>query len=154
MSGPHLASIHLSPQFCCCPCITEGFPGGISGKEPACQYRRHNRCRCHPWVGKIPWRRDGNPLQYSSLENPMDKGAWRATVHKVAKSWTRLKRLSTQACSTLLNIKRCSRSDTNWHNGLKKCHKVKKKLVTSRQVNKWLTCSIRISSGTLWIEIF
>ena len=33
----------------------------------------------------------GNPLQYSYLENPMDRGAWRATVHRVAKSQTRLK---------------------------------------------------------------
>ena len=42
-------------------------------------------------VGKIPWRREnGNPLQYSCLENPMDRGAWRATVHGVAKSQTRL----------------------------------------------------------------
>ena len=32
-----------------------------------------------PWVGKISWRRHGNPLQYSCLENPMDRGAWRAT---------------------------------------------------------------------------
>ena len=37
-----------------------------------------------------------NPLQYSCLENPMDRGAWRATVHGVSKSQTRLKRLSTQ----------------------------------------------------------
>ena len=36
----------------------------------------------------------GNPLQYSCLENPMDRGAWRATVHEVAKSQTRLKRLT------------------------------------------------------------
>ena len=43
-----------------------------------------------PWVGKIPWRRDGNPLQSSSLENPMDKGAWWATVRGVTRSWTRL----------------------------------------------------------------
>ena len=35
-----------------------------------------------------------NPLQYSCLENPMDRGAWRATVHRVAKSPTQLKRLS------------------------------------------------------------
>ena len=39
---------------------------------------------------KILWRRHGNPHQYSCLENPMDRGAWRATVHGVAKSWTRL----------------------------------------------------------------
>ena len=37
----------------------------------------------------------GNPLQYSSLENPMDRGAWRATVHRVAKSWKQLKWPST-----------------------------------------------------------
>ena len=37
----------------------------------------------------------GNPFQYSCMENPMDRRAWRATVHRVAKSWTQLKRLST-----------------------------------------------------------
>ena len=37
----------------------------------------------------------GSPLQYSCLENPMDRGAWQATVHGVTQSWTRLKRLST-----------------------------------------------------------
>ena len=37
-----------------------------------------------------PLEKEGNPLQYSSLENPMDRGAWRATVHRVTKSQTRL----------------------------------------------------------------
>ena len=41
-----------------------------------------------PWVGKIPWRGNGNPLQYSCLENSMDRGALRATVHGVTKSRT------------------------------------------------------------------
>ena len=41
------------------------------------------------WVGKIPW--EYNRLQYSCLENPMNRGAWRATVHGITKSWTRLK---------------------------------------------------------------
>ena len=50
-----------------------------------------------PWVRKIPWRRACNLLQYSCLENSMDKGGWRATVHRVTKSRTRLKRLNTQA---------------------------------------------------------
>ena len=68
----------------------QGFPGGTSGNEPARQYRRHKRREFSPWVGKIPWRR-GNPLQYSCLKNPMDRGAWWATVHEVAKSETRLK---------------------------------------------------------------
>ena len=41
-----------------------------------------------PWVGKIPRRREWNPLQYSSLENPTDKGDWQAMVHEVSKSQT------------------------------------------------------------------
>ena len=44
-----------------------------------------------PGSGRSPGEGRGNPLQYSCLENPMDRGAWRATVHRVAKSWTRLK---------------------------------------------------------------
>ena len=51
------------------------FPGGVSGKEPIGQCRRHKRCGFDPWVGKIPWRRAWQ-LQYSCLENPMDGGAW------------------------------------------------------------------------------
>ena len=35
-----------------------GFPGGASGKEPTWQCRRHKRCGFHPWVGKVPWRRE------------------------------------------------------------------------------------------------
>ena len=42
------------------------------------------------WVGKITGEGNGNPLQYSCLGNPMDGGAWQATVHRVAKSQTRL----------------------------------------------------------------
>ena len=41
---------------------------------------------------------NGNPLQYSCLENPVDRGAWRAAVHRVSQSWIRLKRLSMHAC--------------------------------------------------------
>ena len=44
-----------------------------------------------PGLGKCPGEEHGNPLQYSCLENPMDIGAWWATVHKVAKSQTSLK---------------------------------------------------------------
>ena len=42
---------------------------------------------------------NGNPLQYSYLENPMDRGAWWAAVHRVAQSWTRLKLLNMHACT-------------------------------------------------------
>ena len=48
-----------------------------------------------PGSGRSPGEGNGNPLQYSCLENPMDRGAWRATVHSIAESWTRLKQLST-----------------------------------------------------------
>ena len=40
---------------------------------------------------------NGNPLQYSCHENPMDRGAWQATVHRISESWTQLKRPSTHA---------------------------------------------------------
>ena len=50
-----------------------GDPGSISGS------------------GRSPGERNSNPLQYSCLENPMDRGAWWATVHGVAKSWIQLK---------------------------------------------------------------
>ena len=43
-----------------------------------------------PGLGKSPGGGNGNPLQYSCLENPMDRGAWRATVHGVAKRQTQL----------------------------------------------------------------
>ena len=48
-----------------------------------------------PGSGRSPGGGHGNPRQYSCLENPMDRGAWWATVHRTAKSWTRLKHLST-----------------------------------------------------------
>ena len=50
--------------------------------------------RFDPWVRKTPGGGHDNPFQYSCLENPMDIGAWWATVHRVAKSWTGLKQLS------------------------------------------------------------
>ena len=43
-----------------------------------------------PGLGRSPGEGNGNPLQYSCLENPMDRGAWWATVHVLAKSWTLL----------------------------------------------------------------
>ena len=64
-----------------------GFPGGSEVKASACNAGDLGSIL---GVGKIPWRGNGNPLQYSGLENPMDRGAWWATVHGVAKSLTRL----------------------------------------------------------------
>ena len=67
------------------------FLGGAYGKKPACQCRRHKRHGFDPCVRKIPWRRAWHLLQYFCLENPMDRGAWQATVHRVTKSRARLK---------------------------------------------------------------
>ena len=77
------------------PFLCWGFPGGTRGKELTCQCRRHRRCGFDPWVGKIPRRMACNLLQYSCLENPTDRGAWPVTVHRVTKSQTWLKWLST-----------------------------------------------------------
>ena len=52
-----------------------------------------------PGSGSSPGGGHGNPLQYSCLENPMDRGAWWAAIQWVARSWTRLKRLGMQACT-------------------------------------------------------
>ena len=75
------------------PSSSGGFPGGTSGNKTACQCKRHKRPGFNLWVGRSLGGSHGNPLQYSCLENPMDRGAWQATVHRVAKSWTRLKQL-------------------------------------------------------------
>ena len=57
-----------------------------------------------PGLGRSPGEGNGNPLQYSYLENPMDRGSWQATVHGVTKSWTRLKQLSNIAQSDLAHV--------------------------------------------------
>ena len=68
------------------------LPRGTSDKEqPACQCRRHKRS----WLGRSAGGGHSNPLQYSCLENSMDRGAWQATVHRVAESQTQLKELCT-----------------------------------------------------------
>ena len=60
---------------------------------------RHKRHRFNSWVRKISCKGNGSPLQYSCLENPMDREAWQAIVHGVTKSQTQLKQLSTAASS-------------------------------------------------------
>ena len=67
---------------------TGGIPGGANGKELACQCRRFRNVSSILGLGRSPGGGHGNPLQYSCLENPMDRGTWWAAVHGVAKSWT------------------------------------------------------------------
>ena len=103
------------------PTVKLGFPGGSVGKESTFQCRRW---RFSPWVGKIPWRRAWQPTPVFLPENPMDGGAWWATVHGVhtvylqhyercdsylffaiqANSQTWLKRLSTHTLSSCIWI--------------------------------------------------
>ena len=60
-------------------------PWWLSGKESSCQGRK---CRLNPGWGKYAREGNGNPLQYSCLGNPIDRGACPARVHEIAKSWT------------------------------------------------------------------
>ena len=66
----------------------QDFPGGSDGKASAYNVGDLGSI---PGSGRSPGEGNGTPLQYSCLENPMDGGAWLATVHGVAKSWTRLR---------------------------------------------------------------
>ena len=92
----HLVSVeNLLCAILVSPVETMLHLGGNSGKEPACQCRRHKRRGVHPWVRKIPEGGNGYRLQYSCLENPTERGIWRATIHRVTRSRTQLKRLST-----------------------------------------------------------
>ena len=60
-----------------------GFPGGSDSEESACNEADLGSI---PGLGRFPGEGHGNPLQYSGLENPMDRGAWWATAHGVAES--------------------------------------------------------------------
>ena len=61
--------------------------GGSDGKESACNAGDPGSI---PGLERSFGEENGNPLQYSFLENPIDRGVWRVTVHGVTKSWTRL----------------------------------------------------------------
>ena len=65
----------------------KGFPGGSVVKNPPANAGDE---RSIPGSGRSPEEGNGNSLQYFCLENPMDRGAWRAIVHGAAKSWTQL----------------------------------------------------------------
>ena len=62
-----------------------GFPGGSAGKESALSAGDLGSI---PGSGSFPGEGNGNPLQYSCLKNPMDRGAWQVTVYRVPKSQT------------------------------------------------------------------
>ena len=67
--------------------MKKGFSGGLEGKVSAFNVGDLGSI---PELGRSPGEGNGNPLQYSCLENPMDRGAWEAAVHGVTKSRTQL----------------------------------------------------------------
>ena len=82
------------------------FPGGANGEEPICQCRRLKRHGFNPWTGRSLGRGHGDPLQYSCQENPVNRGAGQAIVHRVAKSQTHLKWLSMGQISNVADLKK------------------------------------------------
>ena len=75
-----------------------GFPDSSEGKESACNAGDTGDEGSIPGSGRSPGGGNGNPPQHSCLENPMDRGAWQATVYSITKNWTLLKQLSMHAC--------------------------------------------------------
>ena len=81
----HLQNPHLLISGTKVLLLVLGLPQGLSGKESNCNVGNTGPI---PGLGRSSGIGNGNPLQYSCLENPMDRGAWWATVHGLQKSWT------------------------------------------------------------------
>ena len=81
--SPTPASLYKGPM------IPPGCPGGSDSKESACKAGDADSV---PGWERSPGEESGNPLQCSCLENSKDRGAWRAAVHGVTQSWTRLRK--------------------------------------------------------------
>ena len=90
--------------------ILMGFSGGSAGKESACGVRDLVSV---PGWGRSPGGGNGNPLHYSRLENPMDRGAWWATVCGVSKSWAQLSNQATITTCAHKNENQC-RAQKTW----------------------------------------
>jgi len=65
-----------------------GFPGASVVKNPPAMQGITEDAGLSPGSGRFPGGGHGNPVQYSCLENPMDRGAWQDIVHRVARGWT------------------------------------------------------------------
>ena len=75
-----------------------GSPGGSVVTNLSAKAGDPRDAGLFPGSGRSPRVGKGNPLQYSCLENPMDRGAWWATVHRAAKSWTQLNEHKESTC--------------------------------------------------------
>ena len=86
----YLILIEYIVNYSICLSVLGVLPQWLSGKESACNAEDTGDVGLILGSGRSPGGGKDNPLQYSCLENPMDRGAWQATVHRVAKSQTRL----------------------------------------------------------------
>ena len=113
-SEPHLY-FYLFILYFLKPFTYLGFPGGSNDKESACSAGDLGSIS---GSARSPGEGNGNPLQYSCLENPMDRGAWWASVPGAAKSQTRLKRLTctcSETCAASLAPRACSARSPGSH---------------------------------------
>ena len=83
LQGPTISSLDIYSEMA----ESCGFPDGSVGKESACNAGHMGSI---PGLGRSSGEGNGYLLQYSCLENLTDRGAWQATVHGLAKNWTRL----------------------------------------------------------------
>ena len=97
----HILYIYKVPQSVC------GFPVGLTVKNPPTIRETARNPGLIPGLGRFPWGRNDNSLQYSCLENPRDRGAWQATVYRVAKSQTKL---SDCVCSHTIYVHHCNQA--------------------------------------------
>ena len=116
----------------------QGFPWWLSGKDSGCSAGAAGDTSLFPGLGRSPGGGHGNPVQYSCLENLMDRGAWWATVHRVAKSWTWLKRL---------NAHTHRQNQREWSPGLISPHHQGKHFWNLRSQLHWLRL---FCSGLVW----
>ena len=110
---------------------------------------RHDRVTSLSFFTFMHWRRNGNPLQCSCLENPRDRGAWWAALYGVAQSRTRLKRLSSSSSRNLLKMSELCFSKTQledkWitHNSLSQN-------ITSLRNTKSMESLLRRAGQKIW----
>ena len=145
--------------FSPCTYVCWGLPQWLSSKESTCNAGSKSDVGSIPGSERSPRGGHDNPLKYSCLENPMDRGAWWATVHEAAKSRTWLKRLSTQAPTmqkkareySLENIRNI-RADKGKHS--KRMKEWKKKVDKREEKLKRVTKKERNGRRRKWAAVF
>ena len=111
----NLLSLSVSSTFICLNLVIiyrTDFPGGAVVKNPPANAGDARNVGLIPGLGRFPGGEHGNPFQYSCLENPMDRGAWQATVHGVTKKWT--KPGTGWACGITWNVSRGLSEISGW----------------------------------------